>query len=232
MKSLIVGLALVAVGCGGSSPTAPSAPPVVVAVPPVVPPLVLQMISTVPCPTSTPGLDFAFYLEMGCNSFDLPLQPVRRWNVSPKVYLKTVDEAGATIDAVTLDTVQAAMISAAPALTAGKLSISVERGTGSREGQSGWITVRWPATITPAEFGTCGRAQVATDGGWVELLYQNYSCSCDGSRIRATTAKHELGHALGYWHTDGAADLMLASQNACNVSPSARELQAIAYQYR
>lgn len=231
MKYLPVIVALLAVGCGSSSPTAPTpvTPPVVV-VPPVVPP-VMQMISVSPCPTSTPGVELGFYIEIGCNSFDGPIQPDRRWNVAPKVYLKTVDEAGAAIDAVTLDTVQNAMISAAPALTAGKLSISVERGTGSREGQSGWITVKWPVNIVSGF--QCGRSQVGVDGGWLELNYKAPVCGCSGSAIRSSTAKHELGHALGYWHTDNLNDLMTGLPTPlCDAGLSARELQAVAYKYR
>lgn len=229
MRGLIVLAALLAAGCG-SSPTAPT-PSVVT--PPVTQPPVVQTISVAPCPSATPGVDLGFYLEIGCNSFDQPIQPVRRWTVAPKIYLKTVDEAGAQIDAVTLDTVQNAMIAAAPQLTAGKLSISVERGTSSREGVSGWVTVKWPWN-TPADTSRCGRAQVAVDGGWVELNYQNFSCGCDGSRLRPATARHELGHALGYWHTDNPADLMsnFGVSTLCEQNPSARELQAIAYHYR
>lgn len=229
MKRLIVLAALFAVGCGSSTAPTPVTPPVVV--PPVVVPPVVQMISVSPCPTSTPGVELGFYLEIGCNSFDGPLQPDRKWNVSPKVYLKTVDEAGAAIDSVTLDTVQNAMISAAPALTAGKLSISVERGTASREGVSGWVTVKWPVTVVSGL--TCGRSQVAIDGGWIELNYLAPACACNGSAIRNRIAKHELGHALGYWHTDNQADLMNGQQvTACDASLSARELQAVAYKYR
>lgn len=224
---LIVALQMTA--CGGSSPTAPAPPPVVV-VPPVVVPPVLQMISVSPCPTSTPGVEFGFYLEIGCNSFDGPIQPDRKWNVAPKVYLKTVDEAGAAIDAVTLDTVQNAMVEAAPHLTAGKFQIVVERGTGSREGQSGWVTVRWPATPLSA----CGISDVARDGGTIDLSYKTAGCDCSGSAIRPRTARHELGHALGYWHSDSTSDLMsnLGITKPCDQGLSARELQAVAYKYR
>lgn len=233
MTVLIVLLALLATACG-SSPTAPSAPPVVppviVVPPPVVPVLTIQI---TPCPTSTAGVDLAFYQQIGCNSFDLPMQSVRRWTVAPKVYLKTIDEAGAPIDTVTLDTVQNAMIEVAPKLTGGKFGLEgVLRGSDTREGQSGWITVKWPATAASAP--ACAQSDVAKDGGVIELNYKvGGGCACNGSAIRPRTVRHELGHALGYWHTDSAGDLMSGLQvSGCDAQPSAREAQATAFQYR
>lgn len=230
MKYLILLVALAAAGCGGST-TGPSAPPPVV-VPPVVvppPPTIVQMIETVACPTSGP-VDLNFFREMACNAFENPLQPVRRWTRAPKVYLKTVDEAGAPIDPLTLDTVQNAMIEIAPTWTHAKFGLEgVLRGTDSREGVSGWITVKWPAA---ADGLICGRAQVAIDGGWIELDYKTPGCSCNGSAIRTGTARHELGHALGYWHTDSPSDLMYVNLTDCDRAISARELQAVAYHYR
>lgn len=223
-------LALFVTACSGNSPTAPTPPPVVV--PPVVPPPpVVSVITVSACPDATPGLDLGFYRQMGCNAFDLPLQGVRRWAVAPKLYLRTVDEAGAPIDAVTLDTVQNAMIETATQWSAGRFALTIERGTASREGQTGWVTVKWPATADAAP--ACGRGQVAIDGGWIELNYKVTSCGCNGSAMRPRTARHELGHAFGYWHTDNTTDLMSGlTTSGCDAGLSARELQAVAFQYR
>jgi hypothetical protein len=231
MRAVIVVLALLCAACGSSSPTAPAPPtPTPTPVPtPTPPPIATIQVSA--CPDAVPGMDLGFYKQIGCNAFDTPLQPVRRWTIAPKVYLKTVDEAGAPIDTLTLDTVQNAMIETAMAWTGNHFGLEgVLRGTDTREGVSGWITVKWPATAQSF----CGLSDVAVNGGTIELNNKTASCGCNGSRVRPHTARHELGHALGYWHTDNTADVMsnVGVTKPCDQQPSARELQAAAYQYR
>lgn len=223
-------IALVTVGCGSSSPTAPTTPPVVTPPPTTTPPPVVSMITVSGCPDAVPGMDLGFYREIGCNTFDLPMQPVRRWAFAPKLYIRTVDDAGAAIDQVTLDTVQNAMIDVAPRFTNNRFGLEgVLRGTDTREGQTGWVTVKWPATAQTY----CGLSDIAVDGGTISLAYKTPGCDCGGSAIRPRTARHELGHALGYWHTDNAGDLMSnPTTKPCDQQPSARELAAAAFQYR
>jgi hypothetical protein len=177
------------------------------------------------------GFDLDFYRSFVRNAFSEPanLQPLRRWTRAPMVYLKTVDEAGEPIDATTLETVTSALNSVAATWTAGRFGLAgIERGTDTRIGVSGWITVRWP---NPSVDANCGRAQVGMDGGWIELQHLR-NCGCGGSRIRPYTVKHELGHALGFFHTGRAGDLMSGlSVSICDLEPSARERlhAAIAY---
>jgi hypothetical protein len=230
-RRLIVLLALVQIcaACSGkSSPTAPSTPPVTTP-PTTTPPPAVSNITVTPCPSSVTGVDLAFYQQIGCNAFDGPMQSVRRWMVAPRLYIRTIDEAGAPIDAVTLDTVQNAMTGIASQLTGGKFGLaSVERGSETREGLSGYVTVKWGTAID-----RCGFADVAVDGGVIQFNPQRPTCACNGSKIFARSAAHELGHAFGYWHTSQQGDLMFGSTPAtCEPSLSAREQQAIAYQYR
>lgn len=229
MKRLTIVACLLTAACSGSSPTGPSTPPTT---PPTTnPPPAVSNITVTPCPTAIIAPpDLSFYQQIGCNAFDGPMQSVRKWNVAPKLYIRTVDEAGAAIDAVTLDTVQNAMVSIASSLTGGKFGLaSVERGSDTREGVGGYVTVKWPTTQT-----ACGTTQVAIDGGWIQLNRNNPSgCGCNGSAITPRAAGHELGHALGYWHTDSQSDLMSNIGNKpCTQALSAREVQAISYQYR
>lgn len=178
------------------------------------------------------GFDLDYYRKLVRRSLDQPESPLtlRRWTKAPRIYLKTVDEGGHPIDEGTLALTQWAIADDAAAWTGGRFGVAeVVRGPETRIGQSGWITVRWPETDE-----LCGRAQVGVDGGWIELYHRNPACGCGGSRMGAGLIRHELGHALGFFHTEEVSDIMRARldvQSACEGRPSARERYhaAIAY---
>ena len=181
------------------------------------------------------GFALDYYKQLVRNSSDAPdlLQPLRRWTKAPMIYLKTVDEAGRPIDSVTLDTVAASLADEAAAWTGARFGIAgIERGVDSRVGVPGWLTVRWPAE-DQEDF--CGRAQVGTEGGWMELNYLSQFCDCLGSRMAPGIVRHELGHSMGFYHTNVRGDVMMGHfidrSEACGARPSARERfhAAIAY---
>lgn len=195
MRPLILLAALLAVSCSSSSPTLPAGP-------------------SAPTPTSAPtpvrpaDFDPVFWNEFVHDGFDHPgaNTPWQRLPSAPMLYLKVIDEAGLPIDAVTLDTVQQAFVAAAPDWTGSYGLAGVERGTGSRVGQAGWLTVVWP---NPSIGDVCGRSDIGVDGGRIQLNYLRPSgCGCGGSRMWPRAARHELGHAFGFYHTDRASDVM------------------------
>lgn len=174
------------------------------------------------------GFDAAFY---GRFVFDTAngVTILRRQSQAPHIYLRTVDNAGAAIDAATLDTTAAAIINVAGLFTGGRFGIAgLERGTDTRRGQAGWITVEWAPNEDPNR---CGTASPGS-GQWILLYYKNRMCGCGNSAIRPTTVKHEIGHAMGFYHTYDAADLMSGvPESQCDRNPSTREIAhaAIAY---
>jgi hypothetical protein len=179
-----------------------------------------------------PGFDLAFYRLFARNGLDAPtaLQPIRRWNQAPKIYLRTVDDAGQAVDAVTLDTTAAALINNAGIWSGHVFGLAaMEQGMETREGVSGWLTVKF---TNPPEAGICGRAQVGSDGGWITLNAIGPNCGWHGSRVAPLTTIHELGHAFGYWHTGVKTDVMYGGNwSNGDLQPSAREQEYARYVY-
>lgn len=174
---------------------------------------------------STAGFDLNFYRQIARNAFEVPTfsQPLRRWTRNPNIYIQT-----ASIDTRTLDMVEQVIREAVPQWTAGRYSVaSVERGDGTRENQADWLTVKW----NPANTGACGSANVGREGGWIELNPGTPWCACNGWTMRPTTVRHEVGHAMGFWHTESPADLMFASSSQCDMPITDRELAAAAITY-
>ena len=223
---------LFAVGCSGS-PTAPTPPPVVVVTPPVavVPPVVMAPpVVAAPNPLlSDPRFDLSFYRMFALNGFESPnaLQPLRRQTQAPRIYLRTIHDNGTPIDALTLNETAAALINTTGSLTGVFGLAGLEKGTSTRAGQPGWITVSWK---DDPERRYCGYAGFASD--WIELYTNTPGCRCPGGpAVRLNTVKHELGHALGFYHTDRPTDLMFQGGSACDMNPSDREVFAARVAY-
>lgn len=179
------------------------------------------------------GFDLGFYRQFVRNGFEDPaqLQPLRRWTVNPNVYLRTVDDAGAAIDARTLDTTEQAIRDSVPTWTAGAFGVAtLQRGTETMKGSAGWLTVEWMHTTANA---ICGTSDIGLSGGTIELFYRaGGGCRCAGGpEITPRTVRHEVGHAMGFYHTTGTEHVMSPAVPGCDAQPSARERYhaAIAY---
>lgn len=200
---LVVGVALLA-AC--SSPTSPTPIAPSVSVPPV----------TVTPPVDDPRLDRAFYRQLVHNAFERPgLTPLARWTRAPLVYLRTIDEAGNAVDPRLLDQTAAAIINTTSQWTGGHFGVAgLERGRDTREGHAGWLTVKWTTT------GVCGTVdRVGTEGNAIAMNHRRPECTCG-----PLVVKHELGHAMGFYHTDSPNDLMTATFTGCDKALSPREV--------
>ena len=195
------------------SPTAPT------------PPAPLGLVSASVLAASD-GFEAAFYRAFLQNGHESPnqLEPVRLLTGPVRLYLRTEDDAGRAIDGVTMETTERALKDSAWIWSGETFGIAeIARGTGTREKVTGWITVKWAANPVS---GGCGKSTVGVDGGYMELNASG-ACSCGlATRIYPRLVRHELGHAMGYYHTDDAQDVMSSApvaRAACDALPSERE---------
>lgn len=203
--------------------------------------------TTVPSPTaptasvlagdalaSTTGFEPDFFRAFVQNAFESPnrLEPIRTLPGPLRIYMKTEDDAGRAIDPVTLATTERALIDSALIWSGEKFGVSeIVRGSGTREKTTGWLTVKWSGAFVDR----CGRSTVGVDGGYLEFNTSG-SCSCGlATRVYPRVVRHELGHAMGYYHTDDAADVMSAapvSPATCDALPSDRERRHARFAYQ
>lgn len=167
-----------------------------------------------------------FFRAFVQNAFDAPdqLAPIRLLSGPLRVYVQTHDNAGRAIDGATLDATERTLIDAARIWSGERFGvIGITRGTGSRETVPGWITVKWSGD-PPGD--SCGRSTVGIDGGFIELNVSG-ACSCGtATRVYPRLIRHELGHAMGYYHTDHPDDVMYGrsiTSAQCSALPSERE---------
>jgi hypothetical protein len=171
-------------------------------------------------------VDALFYRAFLQNGYDAPnhLEPIRILRGPLRVYLRTQDDTGRAIDPASLDTTEQILIESAPIWSGGTFGIiEATRGTATREQVAGWITVKWSSTALGDR---CGRSTVGVSGGFIELNSSG-ACSCGRAvAVYPRLIRHELGHAMGYYHTDDTTDVMYGhpiAREACDALPSERE---------
>lgn len=179
------------------------------------------------------GFSLDYYRQLARNGWEQRgwLQPIRRWTQAPRVYLRTVF-GNRPVDDSTLAMVADTIQQAVNDWSGGTLGVAqLERGTGTREGQAGWITVLWTEELGNA---FCGDALVAADPGLIRLHPRLAGCRCAGEpgQVSRWVVFHEVGHAMGFWHTSHTDDVMYNTFNACNGGLSERERQHAAIVYK
>jgi hypothetical protein len=192
--------------------------------------------TTIAAATNNPVIDLipttlsATYRELVRNGFEAPesLEPLRRWTSAPKFYIDTTMPIGLRLVDSDITRIEEGIRAAVPSFTGGRFHpASIVRGAKPPSNERGWIVIKF---VNDSKADYCGRALIAADPGEIEFNYNR--CSCGSIRVRPRTIKHEVGHALGFWHAGSEQMLMFGRGAGCgdaDLTQEERDIARIAY---
>ena len=149
------------------------------------------------------------------NGFEAPesLEPIRRWTISPKFFIDTTMPIGIKVAEGDRARIEEGIRSSVPGFSGGQLQVSTLVRGSDPPTDKGWIVVSF---VNDSSANWCGRAYVAADPGAIEFNYNR--CTCGPVRVRAGTIAHEVGHALGFFHTADRSTLMYPVSSGCGAA--------------
>lgn len=163
------------------------------------------------------GFPLQMYLDEVRNVHERPdraPEPSRHWTANPNFYIRTVwKDTGVPLREESIAFVISELKRLVPQWSGGTLQAgTIDTGTAPRALAQGWITVQYARAGNWARLGeNPGEIQFGSEG------------TCQSLAIA-----HELGHAMGFWHTRVEPSIMGGGPGACRLFDLTREEALIA----
>ena len=176
--------------------------------------------------------DQTFYSQIARDAKDTPDAdyPLYRWSSPLKFYLRTQDENGRPLTNEILDTIRKGIREGVQYYTNDTYQAVIEEGPEKRPERTGYVNVEAKQVIPEGDY--CGLSS-SVGGNPMTIQLRIDVCGCGRIKVPVDLVEHEVGHAVGMFHVDGADNIMNATStfNCRDVIPTAKERYHAAIMY-